>query len=112
MIYLLMLSLGVWASIPFLMVWYLILPKTYFLTFNGQIPSRLSIFTQHFLSFLALFMILGLGIELAFRQPEDSNAPFFFLISIFLTLIFCVYFGRNKINLGDKKRYENRHHLR
>jgi hypothetical protein len=25
-------------------------------------------------------------------------------LSIILTLIFCVYFGRNKINLGDKRR--------
>jgi hypothetical protein len=72
--------------------------------FNGETPSRMSIFTHHFLSILTLFMILGLGIETAVKYPEGTIAPVFFLLSIILTLIFCVYFGRNKINLGDKRR--------
>ena len=95
MSYALIFGLGIWVTIPALMIWYLILPKTYFLTFNGEIPSRLSIFTHYFLSFLLLFMILGLGFETAVKYPEGPIAP---------TFIFCVYFGRNKINLGDKKR--------
>ena len=103
MIYALMFGLGIWCTIPVLMIWYLLLPKTYFLTFNGETPSRMSIFTHHFLSILMLFMILGLGIETAVKYPEGTMAPIFFLLSILLTLIFCVYFGRNKINLGDKK---------
>ena len=101
MIYALMLGLGIWASIPVLMLWYLIFPKTYFLTFNSEIPSRLAIFTYHFLSFLLIFMILGLGIETAVKLPEGSFESYFFFLSIFLTLIFCIYFGRNKINLGN-----------
>lgn len=104
MIYALIFGLGIWVTIPALMIWYLILPKTYFLTFNGEIPSRLSIFTHHFLSFLLLFMILGLGFEIAVKYPEGPIVPIFFFLSIVLTFIFCIYFGRNKINLGDKKR--------
>ena len=38
MIYALMFGLGIWCAIPVLMIWYLLLPKTYFLTFNGETP--------------------------------------------------------------------------
>lgn len=104
MIYALTFGLGIWLMIPVLMIWYLIKPNTYFLTFNGEIPSRLGIFTHHFLAFLLMFMILGLGIETVVKSIDGTSAHLMFYLAIFLTNVFCIYFGRNKINLGDKRR--------
>ncbi|TCB68682.1 hypothetical protein [Acinetobacter sp. ANC 4178] len=102
MIYALVFVLGVVVMIPVLVIWYLIKPNSYFLTFNGEIPSRISIFTHHFLAFLLLFMIVGLGVEL--ELTEGSNAHLMFYLGILLTNVFCIYFARHKINLGDMKR--------
>lgn len=104
MIYVLLLALGILLTIPVLIIWYLVLPKTYFLTFDGDTPSRIYIFTHLFCSFILLFIILGSSSEIAFNHPQGTVSPIFFLLSILVPLIFCIYFGRNKINLGDKKR--------
>lgn len=103
MIYVLLLALGIFLTIPVLIVWYLVLPKTYFLTFDGDTPSRIYIFTHLFVSFIVLFIILGSNSEIAFTHPKGTISPMFFLVSMLVPLIFCIYFGRNKINLGDKR---------
>lgn len=104
MIYALTFGLAIWLMIPVLMIWYLIKPSTYFLMFNGEVPSRLAIFTHHFLAFLLLFMLLGLGIETVVKSIDGTSAHLFFYLAIFMINVFSIYFGRNKINLGDKKR--------
>jgi len=104
MIYVLLFALGILLTIPVLIVWYSVLPKTYFLTFDGDTPSRIYIFTHLFFFFILLFIILGSSSEIAFNHPKGTVSPIFFLLSILVPLIFCIYFGRNKINLGDKRK--------
>ncbi|WP_206449982.1 hypothetical protein, partial [Acinetobacter baumannii] len=102
MAYIMYFLIGILFVISWSVLWFLIKPRSYFLTIHHAPVSRLKIFFHHLAAVFAILVLMAVVVPNEPNQAATGSELLVFLLGIISTIVFLIYFGKNKINLGKK----------